>query len=890
MTNHRFWRIGRVSAVAGALMVCLAAVPAFAAESVKPVAHVEAEDFDEAMTTGNVYVRSNGDYIPLDAPQAMSDATGIDLGHFSLTGASGGKFVDFSDPVKNYASNDVYGADYQLTDKYTQEDQDAGRGDKGAPKETVNGDTASYHVTVPKDGFYKLSFKYNNPATRTKGYRNDRDERNMRIVVNAATDASGKVDLQKFYTDSNAWAGWMIFNISGYNKNYDPKTNSSMTPQTDDNYKNVIGNTAWNSNYMNVYLKAGENTITLGTQFPPGQGVYDGCNLDYFDVTYVGDQYVDASQIPYVSADYQFQHPGIYYTMDDLETIKAHKDDVGSVWGKGVAEIRANEFAALNYQPKPVETMNIGPYNSPNVGGTEYTKDGYAAFVHALLWYLDKDDTDPARAVEAQAHAEKAMEILNAWSSTLKNVANGNDLKLRFSIVGPDYLNAAEMIKNVYNKDASVSADKKWSDADQQVFAGFVHKLLDKTSEYYPQANGNWDALIGGFNMAAAVYLDDTSLFNDALTQRYLGTLQGGATASMGSLPNYIYETGEEQETSRDGTHARMGISGLAYQSEIAWNQGIDLFGDYDGRLFKGAAYTGRYLVGENVPSDTFVSDKGRTNSDISSMVFEILANHYENEGAKNPGTAADLSAIERARDQRLRSGGTKNEAKTSAEWYGAMLFTTETEAAKRVDSVEIAPVGEGDAASTGFTKVGDTVTLRVTVKGTTAQTGVRWVLPQGIGFASNGSAQTSVDDVFAQAVENEDGLLTLTLTKAPSADASWTIKAVSMKDSTKFAELTVSFKAPSGNQGGSTDNGSGNQGGNGGQGGSPSEGDQNAAGNKRPAGNGATASKKPAKKGGLPQTGDAASATVLVPAAAGILSLMAGAVAMLKRRRDDAR
>lgn len=746
---------------------------------------IEAESFDATMATGNVTVRKDGDVIPLDAPQAMSDASGVDLSNFSLSGASQGEYVDFSTPVHNFAAN-TYN-DNILTEKWSQEDQDKGLGTKGAPKETVNGDTASYHVTVDKAGFYKLSFRYNNPATRTKGYRNDRDERNMRIVVNAATDASGKVDLGKFYTDSNQWAGWMIFNISGYNKNYDAAANTSLTPQTDGNYKNVIGNTAWNHNYMNVYLEAGENTITLGTQFPPGQGVYDGANLDYFDVQYVGDQYVQDSEIPYVSADFKFEHPGIYYTLDDLETMKAHKNDADTPWGKGYAEMKASKGASLDYKPSAVETINVGPYNNPNIGGTQYTNDGNAALYNALLWYLDKDDADEQVRADAQAHAKKAIEILNAWSSTLKNVADGNDLKLRFSIVGPDYVNAAEMLKHVYNADPTVADADKWQQADMDAFNGFLDKLLAKTREYYPQANGNWDALIGGFNMAAAVYLDDTELFNEALVQRQLGNIQGGATASMGSLPNYVYENGEGQESSRDQTHARMGISGLAYQSEIAWNQGIDLYSDYGNRLLTGAAYTARYLNGENVDSKTFISDKGRTSSDIASMVFEILSNHYATE-AKGAANDDDLAQIEKARDEKLRSGGTKNEAKASAMWYGAMMFSTD--ASRTVTGVTVSATN-GDAR---LDRVGDTVTLTAEVVGNTKVTDVRWKLPEGM-------------DTYVNAVENADGSLTLTLTKLPTSDsaAKWTVTATSVKDAgiSGTLEITSAVYVPSNPGGG---------------------------------------------------------------------------------------
>src|SRR5690606_18807179 len=149
-------------------------------------------------------------------------------------------------------------------------------------------------------------------------------------------------------------------------------------------------------------------------------------------------------------------------------------------------------------------------------GGSEYTSDATAAHYNALRWYVDGT-------VE---NAKKAIEILNAWATRLQTVANGNDLKLRFSLDGPDFVNAAELLRHEYNEDPTVSDADKWQQSDIDAFDAFLRdKLLAKTGSYYPQANGNWDASIGAFNMSAAVYLEDTDLFNTALTQFYLGNV-----------------------------------------------------------------------------------------------------------------------------------------------------------------------------------------------------------------------------------------------------------------------------------------------------------------------------------------------------------------------------
>lgn len=632
---------------------------------------VEAEDFYKS--AGNIYIRDNGDTVP-------GSAAGDEV---VLTGASGGSFVDFSDPVANFKTG------------------------SGATNNSIPSgqDRASWKVVVPAAGFYELAFKYNNPATKTDGYRNVRDERNTRIVINDdEPDFTNTMDPH--------WAGWMIFNISGYNDGYNPATNTSLTSQSDNGYANVKGNTTWNNNYMNVWLEKGENTVTLGMEAPPGQGVYDGPNLDYFDVTYIGDQMVSEDEIPYLNDDFVFQHPGISFTLEDLDHIKANKGDTNTVYGKGYQELvsAANWFDGNTVNPAPV--LDVGPYNSPNIGGTEYTRGGSKALYYALRYYLDND----------VSYGKKAVDVLNGWASTLKTLGSGNDLKLRIAIVGPDFVNAAEIIRHLYNNDPGVAPADRWLDADIAEFETFLHMLLDRTYDFYPQANGNWDAIIGGFNMAAAVYLEDTGLFNDALKQRYLGTYRAGNAVSMGSLPSYIYPSGEQQESSRDQPHARMGITGLATQADIAWNQGVDIYGAYDNRLLAGTVYNAKYAIGEEVASETFISDRNRTQSGIWAVGYEIVGNHYSNELA-GAADESELAVIHEASETRLRTGSVNNEAGRKANYFGAMMFTDKP--------YEVVMSLSADKPM--LSSVGDEVVLSADVQTDSVIKRVNWSIPDAL-------------------------------------------------------------------------------------------------------------------------------------------------------------
>ena len=520
-----------------------------------------------------------------------------------LTGYSGRGFLDFANPVPD--------SNYEDT----------------IPAGIVG---ATWKIDVPKSGMYQLHFVYNNPATDWGGNRNARDERNMRVNVNGNS-----------YLDPDGWIGWMIFNVSGYNDTAQP--GATQTAAT------VGQNTKWNNNYMNVPLKKGENTLRLSLEAPPGQAVYDGPNLDYFTVTWNNNQYTPKKDVHRKTG--AFAHPGIFNTMSQLEAMKAAVNEPGSMWNSGYQELLASPYASSDYsRPDGYYTVvDQGPYDIPNIGGTQFVNDSTAVYYNALAWYLTGD----------VANAQKAIEILNGWSSTLQSVVD-NNAQLLVAEASQNYLNGAEILRSLYNSDPSVPEEDKWSAADMEQFDWMVMDVFYKTiGDYYPQANGNWDALMTAANMAIGIYENNHRIFNQALEQFYRGDVVSD-TASMGALPNYLYPTGECQESSRDEGHVSMGLSGLSYSSRIASNQGLDIFSAYDNRLLTGAAYYTTYNLGLPVVSQTFISDGRR--GDPSTPILEILSNHYHHSG----DNSQDLTIIDQALTK-WRPGGSN--------WLNAMLF-----------------------------------------------------------------------------------------------------------------------------------------------------------------------------------------------------------------------
>ena len=81
-------------------------------------------------------------------------------------------------------------------------------------------------------------------------------------------------------------------------------------------------------------------------------------------------------------------------------------------------------------------------------------------------------------------------------------------------------------------------------------------------------ANGNWGGSVNKMVMAIGIFCNDEPLYNQAVDFFY-------NSRDNGSLPNYIAETGQLQESGRDQAHCMLGVGVLAELAECAWKQGI---------------------------------------------------------------------------------------------------------------------------------------------------------------------------------------------------------------------------------------------------------------------------------------------------------------------------
>jgi Alginate lyase len=344
-----------------------------------------------------------------------------------------------------------------------------------------------------------------------------------------------------------------------------------------------------------------------------------------------------------------FVHPGLLQSQADLDRMKAMVTLGSEPWKSGFARLRDHPQSRSDWRFRgPFRTVIRGPRESRNI--SEMDQDANAAFQNAILWYITGRET----------HARKSVEILNAWSATLREIT-GRDRILGASLAGFKFVNAAEIIRSTY---------PGWQPDDRQrcqrMFRNVFYPVIQDFATF---ANGNWDTGCIKTIMGIGVFCDDRTIFDHGVDYFRQG-------AGNGRLTHYIVnDQGQCQESGRDQQHTQLGLSHLAEACEIAWNQGLDLYSAADNRLLKGFEYTALYNLGQDVPfvpsADTTEKYKATKISPIGRgslrPIYEMVWNHYENRnGIKAPYTRQAAESI--------RPEGGAQDADHPG--FGTLLFT----------------------------------------------------------------------------------------------------------------------------------------------------------------------------------------------------------------------
>jgi len=363
-----------------------------------------------------------------------------------------------------------------------------------------------------------------------------------------------------------------------------------------------------------------------------------------------------------------FVHPGLLHCKEDLQRMKNAVAEKQEPIYSGYQLFTQNPASQYTYKMQGPMSM-VG--RNPTVGQETYDNDANAAHQNAVMWAITGD----------KAYADKAIQIINAWSSTLQSVT-GRDAVLMAGLGPFKMINAAEIIRYT---------NAGWSDADiKQAEKHFKEVIYPVIKNFAPFANGNWDAAAIKTVLAIAVFCNDRAMFESGLRYYVDG-------CGNGRLTNYVInEEGQIQETGRDQGHTQLGIGLLAECSEIAWHQGLDLYGYANNRLLKGFEYTARYNLNNEVPFEHVLDRTGKyehfTPSTIGRgqmrAVYEQIFNHY----VKRMGIAAPYTtqAAEKIRPEGPGKPGADHPG------YGTLYYTRASSPASSwtLNTVPAAPGG----------------------------------------------------------------------------------------------------------------------------------------------------------------------------------------------------
>lgn len=322
-----------------------------------------------------------------------------------------------------------------------------------------------------------------------------------------------------------------------------------------------------------------------------------------------------------------FVHPGLLHTETDFTRMRDKIAKGEQPWLDAWTALTKSGRAQLGRPPTPLEIVVRGGEGENH---RTMVEDMQRSYQFALRWKVSGDT----------AYADSAVTYLNAWSSTLKVLTSGNNDKiLAAGLYGYQWANAGEIMRTYPGWAAADCArfQKMLLDLFYPLISRF---LVDHAGTVITQAWANWDLQAICGILAIGVFCDRPDLYAEALA--YYKSGRGN-----GSLPHAVHyvhpgHMGQWQESPRDMEHSTLGISIGGMLSEMAWNQGDNLYGLWNNRLLAGAEYIAKANLTDpagqryTLPFTPYTTNQGTftavaTAGPSTRYAWEAIYNHYVN-------------------------------------------------------------------------------------------------------------------------------------------------------------------------------------------------------------------------------------------------------------------
>lgn len=313
-----------------------------------------------------------------------------------------------------------------------------------------------------------------------------------------------------------------------------------------------------------------------------------------------------------------FVHPGVTVGTADIERMQKMVAEKRFPAYDAYQILAALPTASPSYKMKGPFKIISRNKNSENYNENSYEQDFTAAYMNALMWCVTKE----------ASYAEKALDIVYQYAQMLKEIDTSTDVILISGFACFHVVKTMEIIRYTYTV-----SDSKLKAIDNMLKNVFLPVIKGDLS-LAPYHIGNQDAVGNRALLAAAVYLEDSELYEQA-KKFFVDSEYNGCVV------NYILlSTGQCQESGRDQRHTQLGLGAMAETCEIAHKQGDDeLYAAHGNLLLKGFEYTAKYNIGLSVPFAIFKDVTGRADWAFTSVstsgrgvflpYYELIYNHY---------------------------------------------------------------------------------------------------------------------------------------------------------------------------------------------------------------------------------------------------------------------
>ncbi|KAF7635868.1 Alginate_lyase domain-containing protein [Meloidogyne graminicola] len=327
----------------------------------------------------------------------------------------------------------------------------------------------------------------------------------------------------------------------------------------------------------------------------------------------------------------EFKHPGLLHTDDDFERIKNKLEIKEEPWLTAFKQFNTSRFSSPNYVPRPQKIIYTGigfPQNYIPLG-----QDIAAAYCNALNWKITGNNV----------YAEKSINNKKKRSSTLESMQGNNDIALTGGIFGCQFANVGEIMRSY--KGWKAEDFNKFKKMMVNIFynAGWGFIITNEPSKGRRFYYSNWDLAQIGLGIAIGVLTDNKTMFENAIKVYKSDWYWGGSSQFIYYLHSGYF--GQTQETGRDQGHNTLSIGLGGILCEMAWNQGVDLYGWDNNRYLAGAEYVAKLNYNFNnsgfaqVPYLTYYNyyGAGIVQTEIgpekpkNRPIWSLVYNHYEN-------------------------------------------------------------------------------------------------------------------------------------------------------------------------------------------------------------------------------------------------------------------